>query len=485
MKKKLWIILAICGMTVFTSCEDLLDGLLDAIDDNPVPSSSSYNNTATIPDDVYVATVNQPNATNYMPKPPSPEDVDFIDDKVQWNWGKTQRGTERGAAAKEHMGRTKKVMCKVMAQVLGLSDINKEQTPALERLLSRAYKTGEQSAATVKSYYKRQRPFVVMGESAWYDADAQDATGSYVSATTAAGWAVGLVFAEMWPPLQNKILKKAFQFGEDRVISGSNFQSDVDGGYNSGAAAIAQAHQDAKLQQDIAAAREEYKRLIGQPAYYDPTSSAVSGTLNGEKIINAPTPCSANEPRYEADLKRYQNAKTYRTTKRGEQAVMDADAGTDRMAAVFGEILGFTISPSNAPNIYSLIKNIRYKSVDLVNRTKINYFRLRPFALLHESTPVPAKENTYRENSSYPSGHTCYAWSLGLALAEVAPARQNQVLRRAYDFGFNRVIVGYHWPTDIDAGRVLAASLIANLHSDEEFCNQLKQAQAEYKKLAK
>ena len=51
---------------------------------------------------------------------------------------------------------------------------------------------------------------------------------------------------------------------------------------------------------------------------------------------------------------------------------MDADAGTDRMAAVFGEILGITISPSNAPNIYSLIKNIRYKSVDLVNRTKIN-----------------------------------------------------------------------------------------------------------------
>lgn len=483
MKKKLWILLAICGMTVFTSCEDLLDGLLGAIDDNPVPSSSSYNNNATIPDDVYVASVNQPNATNYMPKPPSPDDVDFIDDKVQWEWGKTQRNTERGATAKEHMGRTQEAIRKVMAQVLGLTAINKEQTPALERLLSRAYKTGEQSASTVKSYYKRQRPFVVMGESAWYDADAQDATGSYVSATTAAGWAVGLVFAEMWPPLQNKILKKAFQFGEDRVISGSNFQSDVDGGYCSGAAAIAQAHLSSKLQEDILAARNEYKRIAGVSSTYDPV--ATSATLNGEKIINPPAPCSSSEPRYEADLKRYQNAKTYRGTKRGEQAVLDADAGSDRMAAVFGEILGFTISPSNAPNIYTLIKSVRYKSVDLVNKTKVNYFRLRPFAQLHESTPVPSKENTYRENSSYPSGHTCYAWSLGLALAEVAPARQNQILRRAYDFGFNRVIVGYHWPTDIDAGRVLAASLIAYLHSDEEFCYQIKQAQAEYKKLAK
>ena len=483
MKKKLWILLAIFNMTILTSCEDLLDGLLDAIDDNPVPSTPSYNNNATIPDDVYVASVNQPNATNYMPKPPSTDDVDFIDDKVQWEWGKYQRGTERGATAKEHMGRSPKVMCKVMAQVLGLSTISKETTPALERLLNRAYHTGEQSAATAKMYYKRQRPFVVMGESAWYDADAQDATGSYTSATSAAGWAVGLAFAEMWPPLQNKILKKAFQFGEDRVISGSNFQSDVDGGYSSGAASIAQAHNDPKLQEDILAAREEYKRLIGQPSYYDPV--ALAGTLNGEKIINAPIPCSNSEPRYGADLKRYQDAKKYRNTTRGEQAVMDADASSDRMAAVFGEILGFSISPSNAPNIYTLIKSIRYKSVDLVNRTKINYFRLRPFAQLHESTPVPSKENTYRENSSYPSGHTCYAWSLGLVLAEVAPARQNKILHRAYDFGFNRVIVGYHWPTDVDAGRVLAASLVAQLHSDEEFCNQLKQAKAEYQKLAK
>ena len=484
MKKKLWLLLAICSMTVLTSCEELLGGLLDAIDDNPVPSSTNYNNNATIPDDVYVAAVNQPNATNYMPKPPSTEDVDFIDDKVQWKWGKTQRGTERGATAKEHMGRTQEVRCKLIAQVLGLNVINKEQTPALERLLSRAYKTGEQSAATAKSYYKRSRPFVVMGESAWYDADAQDATGSYVSATTAAGWAVGLVFAEMWPPLQNKILKKAFQFGEDRVISGSNFQSDVDGGYCSGAAAIAQAHyNNTKLQEDILAARTEYKRIAGYASSFDP--EVYAGTLNGEKIINSPAPCSSSEPRYEADLKRYQNAKSYRTTTRGEQAVMDADAGSDRMAAVFGEILGFTISPTNAPSIYTLIKSIRYKSVDLVNRTKVNYFRLRPFALLNEPTPVPSKESTYRQNSSYPSGHTCYAWSLGLALAEVAPDRQNKILHRAYDFGFNRVIVGYHWPTDIDAGRVLAASLIANLHNDDEFCHQIKQAQAEYKKLAK
>ena len=66
-------------------------------------------------------------------------------------------------------------------------------------------------------------------------------------------------------------------------------------------------------------------------------------------------------------------------------------------------------------------------------------------------------------------------------LAEVAPPYQNQILARAYVFGDNRVVVGYHWPTDVDAGRILAASLIANLQTSAEFRNLIKQGQAEYK----
>ena len=155
------------------------------------------------------------------------------------------------------------------------------------------------------------------------------------------------------------------------------------------------------------------------------------------------------------------------------------------MALIFGEVMGINISVTNTPAIYTLIQNIRYKSVDMVNQIKWVYFRARPYVQLHESTPVPGKENTYKDNSSYPSGHACFGWSVALALAEVAPARQNQILNRAWHFGYNRVIVGYHWPTDVDAGRLIAASLIAHMHTDSEFANHIKQAQAEYQKLAK
>lgn len=434
----------------------------------------------TVPDSVYVAEVNQPNPNEYLPAPPHVRDVDFIDDKIQWRWGTSQRDIARGPTAMAHMGRTPEVMCKVMAEVMGLTNISKEATPAMERLLHRAYRTGEQATTMAKRKYNRQRPFVLMGEgSAWYAPDAQDNTGSYTSATTAAGWAVGLVFAEMWPPLQNDILRKAFQFGEDRVISGSNFQSDVEGGYLCGAAAIAQAHNNTKLEEDIAAARQEYKMLKRLADSYNPTVGF--GVPEGMKILNAPV--KAVDPRHEADLKRYEYAKTFRETARGSQAIMDDDDNMVNMANIFGDIIGITINRNSTPAIYNLMEMIRNNNKDVCNQVWFLYFRQRPYVMLHESTPLPAKENIHKDTSSYPSGHASFAWALGLMFTEVAPAYQNKILARAYSFGYSRVIVGFNWPTDVEAGRLLAATIISHLQINSEYRTLIKQAQAEYQKL--
>lgn len=480
MKKLLWIILVTFSMPLLTSCEDFLDALSYLMSDNPASEyTPEYHDDVSVPDAIYVADVNQPNAKEYLPAPPDKDDVAFLDDEIQWEWGKTQRNTDRGKIAMAHMGRTSDVMCKVMAEVMGIPTISKEATPALEHLLRRAYNTGQRSTLTAKSKYSRLRPFTIFGESAWYAADANDNTGSYTSSTTAAGWAVGLAFAEMWPPLQNKFLRKAFQFGEDRVISGSNYQSDVEGGYCCGAAAMAQAHNDPKFQTDITAARDEYKKLLGLASSYDPTAGAA--IPNGVSIINAPI--NTSDSRYQADLMRYYEAKKLRETDRGQQAVIDADANTDNLARIFGAVIGITISPSTTPAIYSLMEEIRLSNANVCQAVKLTYFRLRPFAQLGESTPIPAKEPYYKTQSSYPSGHTCYAWAVALMLAEVAPAYQNHILARAYVFGDNRVVVGYHWPTDVDAGRILGAAIIANLQSNVKFRNLIVQGQAEYKKL--
>ena len=64
-------------------------------------------------------------------------------------------------------------------------------------------------------------------------------------------------------------------------------------------------------------------------------------------------------------------------------------------------------------------------------------------------------------------------------MTEVAPDRQDEILRRGYEYGHNRLIVGYHWYTDIEATRQLASALVA-----PSFLDMMAAARAEYESIA-
>ena len=88
-----------------------------------------------------------------------------------------------------------------------------------------------------------------------------------------------------------------------------------------------------------------------------------------------------------------------------------------------------------------------------------------------------------RTNGSYPSGHTARGWSLALVLAELNPDRQEEILKRGFEYGQSRVIVGAHWQSDVDMGRIVSAAGVARLHADDDFNEQLNRAKAEVRAL--
>lgn len=90
----------------------------------------------------------------------------------------------------------------------------------------------------------------------------------------------------------------------------------------------------------------------------------------------------------------------------------------------------------------------------------------------------PLDERTLNQ-SSYPSGHAAGGWAWALVLAELAPSRADAVLQRGRDYGDSRVICGFHYPSDIDASRVLAAGVIARLHADSSFRRDMDAARRE------
>ncbi|MDE5796824.1 MAG: phosphatase PAP2 family protein [Muribaculaceae bacterium] len=199
-----------------------------------------------------------------------------------------------------------------------------------------------------------------------------------------------------------------------------------------------------------------------------------------------PGPPSTESVQFLYDRARYDWGKSLRNTERGEQAFQDAQLSGSGVPRAFSEAFGIAITEDGTPEIYRLVVGMREDAGDLATReAKEHYNRQRPFMFFGEDTCNPEQQVELSTNGSYPSGHTAVGWATALVLAEINPDRQNEILKRGFDMGESRVICGYHFQSDVDAGRLAAAGAVARLHADPEFIKQLNKAKKEFAKLKK
>lgn len=186
------------------------------------------------------------------------------------------------------------------------------------------------------------------------------------------------------------------------------------------------------------------------------------------------------------DQARYNWGKMQRNTPRGEQAFQDARIGGQHLPDAFSEAFGININPQDTPEIYKLIVGMREDAGDLATRAAKDYYnRQRPFSFYGEMTCNPEQQEELSTNGSYPSGHTSIGWAIALVLSEINPDRINDILQRGYQMGESRVICGYHFQSDVDAGRITGAGVVARLHADPGFNAQLEKAKKEFAGLKK
>ncbi len=199
--------------------------------------------------------------------------------------------------------------------------------------------------------------------------------------------------------------------------------------------------------------------------------------------IYLPPPPSEHSNLYYTDSCMYVWGKSIRNTPRGAQARADADHSIKYFAKIFSEPFGVTISKENTPYIYYFLqKSVRTFRLG-VTKAKDKYKRLRPYVYYNEPTLIPEEEEEERNTGSYPSGHTVRGWGAALVLSTINPARQNEILKRGYEYGQSRVIAGYHYQSDVDAARMAASACYARMQNDRLFKKQLKRAQREFKKV--
>ena len=197
-----------------------------------------------------------------------------------------------------------------------------------------------------------------------------------------------------------------------------------------------------------------------------------------------PAPPDTASVAFAVDVQRYQWGKEMRRDSlRAAQARRDAIWILDTLAAVFSEPFGMKICPEKTPEIYTAFMRGVATIQQVRVQPKAYYHRIRPFEYFDDHLLDPGEEKELRGEGSYPSGHTIRGWAAALILSEINPAAANDLFARAWVYGENRVIVGAHWQSDVDASRPAASIGCSALHSCPEFRRQMDRARREFKRL--
>lgn len=210
----------------------------------------------------------------------------------------------------------------------------------------------------------------------------------------------------------------------------------------------------------------------------------VAGYIPRDKLIDSltllpPPPDAGSEAQASDDAAR-RTAIAIRETARWKLAARDADYTSPKSVDAFACTIGITISPTATPHLNMLLKRTLVDAGLATYKAKIKYNRTRPFVAANDNTTCyPKDEEMLRKDGSYPSGHSAYGWAWALILAEMVPDKADAIIQRGFQFGQNRIICGVHWQSDVNAGRVVAAAVVAQLHTNADFKAQFGAAQKE------
>ncbi len=147
--------------------------------------------------------------------------------------------------------------------------------------------------------------------------------------------------------------------------------------------------------------------------------------------------------------------------------------------AAFDSVLGPSFTAANFPATNALLDRAGRAAGFAGDPVKFLYRRPRPFLSDSAIVPCIANDERLRASFSYPSGHAALGFGWALVLAELIPARADAIIERGRDFTWSRVVCGVHYPSDVEAGRIVAAAAIARLHADADFQREFAAARAE------
>jgi acid phosphatase (class A) len=151
----------------------------------------------------------------------------------------------------------------------------------------------------------------------------------------------------------------------------------------------------------------------------------------------------------------------------------------------FAQAFGRPIDPKSSPTVLTMLDRALLDVDFTASRAKDHFSRPRPFQRMHlrrvcDANDAPEPEEHPMHGASYPSGHSTHGWAVAEILARVAPDRAEALMKRAQEYEESRLVCGMHFPTDVEAGHLVATAVVAHLDASREFQADLTRARREY-----
>ena len=143
-----------------------------------------------------------------------------------------------------------------------------------------------------------------------------------------------------------------------------------------------------------------------------------------------------------------------------------------------GRSIGTWFNADSLPLTAALAANVWKDAEYLIWKYKNYFIRIRPYKL------EPKLQNLEETNwAAYPSGHATNSYVNAFLYAELLPEFSSFFIKDAYDMAHSREIIGVHYPSDSESGRVLAWQLVKRLMACEKFKKDFDAAKDEIKKV--
>ncbi|HEV3409218.1 MAG TPA: hypothetical protein VG095_02915 [Chthoniobacterales bacterium] len=201
-------------------------------------------------------------------------------------------------------------------------------------------------------------------------------------------------------------------------------------------------------------------------------------------------PCPANSSKQtRAEIDYLLRLQANRTEAEGERALYFAPWGysssvkpehprfpiQQRNLFYVGRSIGSWFTPKDLPLTAELMGRVWRDASHYMWRLKFKYARVRAYNI--DRALKPLEEPNW---AAFPSGHASYSHMLAFIYSDLAPEFADIFLNDARAIAHSREIIGVHFPSDSESGRVFARQFVDQLLASEKFQREFDKVKAEW-----